>query len=215
VEAAGEPILGHVVRFWQDRGIEDFVFIIGGKTAPLVEEYVRSLCHNAIVIDRGSTANLVKAIELAEPYVEDKFILALGDCMNFGDFVSEYPLLGVGVCIASPYELAKSYLVHLDRQGVSRLVEKPRALPGLCGMGTLFLNKRFFGYVRRLKLPDEATSVDLTGALQLAIGQGETVEPVFFKGEYINVTYPDDLITAERLARIYNNHKIVAKELCC
>jgi len=215
VEVAGEPILGHIVSYWQDRGIENFIFIIGGETASSVGEYVWTLQCNAIVIDRGNTTNLVKAIELAEPYIRGRFILALGDCLNFGDFVGDYPPFGVGVCIANPYELSKSYLVQLDGQSVSRLVEKPKSRLGLCGMGTLFLDKRFFDYTKRLKLPDEATSVDLTGALQLAIGQGEVIKPVFFKGDYVNITYPADLATAESLARIYNNHKIVGKELCC
>jgi len=214
VEVDSKPVLEHVVEFWQNRGIEDFVFIVGGETALAVSEYAQSTCHNPVVLDRGSIANLVKAIELAEPYIEDRFILALGDCLNFGEFIGEYPPFGVGVCIASPYELAKSYLVHIDGQGVSRLVEKPKVQSGLCGMGTLFLDKQFFEYVRRLSLPDEATSVDLIGALQLAIGQGKTIEPVFFKGDYINITYPDDLATAKRLARTHNNNKIVVKEPC-
>jgi dTDP-glucose pyrophosphorylase len=215
VEVNGKPILGYVVDFWKSRGVEGFIFIVGGDSAMGIVDYVTKVCPDSIVIDRRNITNLVKAIALSEPYIKDKFILALGDCLNFGHFIGKYPEFGVGVCIADSYELSKSYSVQLDGLGVARLVEKPKNPIGLCGMGTYFLHERVFDYIERLKLPNQATSVDLTGALQLAMGQGEVLQPVLFKGDYINVTYPDDLTTVERLARIYNNQNITGKVLCC
>ena len=207
VEINGKPILGHVIEFWQSRHIESFILIVCGESASAISEYVKSVCNNPVILDRGNIVNLVKAIELAEPHIEDRFILALGDCLNFGRFLQKYPPLGVGICIASPYELAKNYLVHLDGQEVAKLVEKPHSPTGLCGMGTLFLDRRIFSYIRRLKLENKATSIDLIGALQLAMGQGEVIEPVFFSGNHINITYPDDLTTAKRLAQDYNSNQ--------
>ena len=215
LRASNKTVLEHVVSFWQARGITEFIFIVGGDSAAEVKEHIHKLCQLPIVINRGKTKNLIKAVVATKPYIKDRFILALGDCVNFGNFIGTYPPLGVGVCIASSYELRKSYLVHIDGQGVTKLVEKPLNPIGLCGMGTLFLSKKIFRYIDRLKLPEQATSVDFTGALQLAIGEGETVKPVFFKGDYINVTYPDDIITVERLARIYNNQELTGKALCC
>ena len=215
LQAGNKTILGHIVSFWQDRGINDFIFIVGGDSTTEVVRHVSKLCNKPVLINRGQTKNLIKAVKLAKPHIKDRFVLALGDCVNFGDFTSNYPDFGVGVCIADSYELKKSYLVHIDGQGVTKLVEKPANQIGLCGMGTLFLNKKIFKYIDRLSLPEKATSVDFTGALQLAIGEGEIVKPVFFKGDYINVTYPEDIVTVERLARIYNNQQITGKVLCC
>ncbi len=166
----------------------------------MVRGYAGELSEHPVFVDRRDVTNLAKAIGLTEPYVGNRFILALGDCMNFGEFVSPiYSDFMVGVCIATPKELRKSYLVHLDGVGVTKLVEKPKRPIGLCGMGTFFFNRKVFDYIRRLRLPDQATSVDLTGALQLAIGAGETIRPLFFKGDYINITYPEDIEKAEEL----------------
>lgn len=215
LQAGNKTVLGHIVNFWQDRGIDDFIFIVGDSSANEVAKHINELCKKPIIVNRGKTKNLIKAVTLAKPYIEGRFILALGDCINFGNFIGDYPEFGVGVCIADTYELEKSYLVHIDGQGVTKLVEKPANPIGLCGMGTLFLSKKIFKYIDRLSLPEKATSVDFTGALQLAIGEGEVIKPVFFKGDYINVTYPDDITAIEKLAKIYNNQQITGKVLCC
>ena len=36
-------------------------------------------------------------------------------------------------------------------------------------------------------------------SLQQMIDNGEKITPVFFRGDYLNVTYPEDLVKAERL----------------
>ena len=128
-------------------------------------------------------------------------MLALGDCLNLGEFVRPFADVnfGIGVCIVDEYELRKNYLVEANGRGVLRTVEKPLGSLGLCGMGTLFLCKKVFDYIERLRLPSQSTSVDLTGTIQLAIGMGEEVVPVWFNGTYINVTYPGDIEKAERI----------------
>lgn len=192
-----------VVEFWKRRGITHFIFIVGGDTASIVGDRARSLTPNAIVIDRRSTLNLGMAIYMIREMVLDRFIVALGDCVNFGEFLVPIDVdFGVGACIATKEETQKNYLVIPSPNGVSGLVEKPKSVVGLCGMGTFFLHKRIFEYIKRLHLEAKATSVDLTGALQLAIGSGEIVSPIYFKGEYVNVTDASDIKKVQRLARI-------------
>jgi dTDP-glucose pyrophosphorylase len=202
LKAGKRTVLGHIVHFWKSKGIDDFIFIVGGNSAKAVTEHANELCKDPVIINRGDIANLMKAVNLAEPYIKDKFILALGDCVNFGKFISSQSPLGVGVCIVESKELRKSYLVQIDSRSVTKLIEKPPSgMFGLCGMGTLFLDKRIFHYIKRLSLPEQATSVDLTGMLQIAMGEGENVKPVFFKGEYINVTYPEDFKKVEVIGK--------------
>lgn len=216
LKAGNKTLLEHIIEFWAARQVTEFIFIVGGEYANQVTKHVKKICHDPTIINRRNRNNLLSAIQLAEPYIKSRFVLALGDCLNFGEFVNEYEIPGVGVCIAEEYELKKSYLVQIDSFGVTKLVEKPKSkVPGLCGMGTMFFDRQLFDYIERLRLPRQATSVDLTGALQLAIGEGETVNPVFFKGSYINITYPQDLATADKLARIHNNSNIAKEVLCC
>lgn len=196
------PPLAQVVDFWRSRGVDDFIFVVGGRHEKETVNTVEDVCPQGVILSRGNVVNLAQALLVAESWVKDRFILALGDCLNFGDFISPWDTdFGIGVCIASIEELRKNFLVGLNSHSIARLVEKPKEEVGLCGMGTYFLHRRFFDYVRRLRLPAEATSVDLTGALQLAIGSGEEMSPVYFKGTYINVTYPVDV---ERAKELYN-----------
>lgn len=196
------PPLGWVVNFWRSRGIEHFVFIVGGKHAAETRRVALDFAPHAVFVDRRTTVNLARALLLAADLVDDRFILALGDCLNIGDFVSSWDVdFGVGVCITDILEFRKNYAVYLSNHSVTKLIEKPKGDLGLCGMGTYFLHRRVFDYIKRLKLPNEATSVDLTGALQLAVGSGEDVRPVYFQGTYINITYPEDI---QRLEELYN-----------
>lgn len=201
VDINGKPVLEHIVNFWKAYGISEFIYIVGGDSASAVAGCANRLNSKPIIINRGMITNLTKAISLANEYIKDRFVLALGDCLNIGEFTTTFPSFGVGVCMAELYELKKSYLVQLDGTGVAKLVEKPKKQFGLCGMGTLLFDRRIFDYIDRLKLSEQATSVDLTGAIQLAIGSGEIIKPVFFKGEYINVTYPGDVKKAEALLK--------------
>lgn len=196
------PPLAYVVDFWRKHGIEDFIFIVGGRHERETVNTIEDICPQGVTLSRGNIVNLAQALTIAESWVKGRFVLALGDCLNFGDFITSWDTdFGISVCIADVEELRKNFLVGLNSHSIARLVEKPKDEVGLCGMGTYFLHRRFFDYVRRLRLPAEATSVDLTGALQLAIGSGEEMTPVYFKGTYINVTYPQDVKRAEE---IYN-----------
>lgn len=203
LEVYNRPVLSYVVDFWQALGIEDFVFIVGGDSAGEVVRCIAGMSlKRPVVVDREATTNLTKAVGLVKPHINDRFILALGDCVNSGSFVSPWQVdFGVGVCLNTIYELRKSYLVSTIGSRVATLVEKPKEEIGLCGMGTYFLHKRIFDYIERLSLPDQATSVDLTGALQLAMGWGETILPIYYVGGYINVTYPADIETLKEVVK--------------
>lgn len=200
--AGSIPPLYWVINFWRSRGLTHFIFIIGGEHANETTQLAKELAPHAVFIDRGKTVNLASAILLTDDLVDDRFVLALGDCINIGDFVSQWDVdFGIGVCITDSPEFRKNYAVHLSNSTVMTLIEKPQGVLSLCGMGTYFLHRRIFDYIRRLKLPTEATSVDLTGALQLAIGSGESMYPIYFEGTYINITYPQDV---QRLEELYN-----------
>jgi len=195
IRVGNKTVLEHIVDFWRGR-VDGFIFIAGGDSYNDVVRVARKLGE---VIDRKDTVNLAAAICLAESYVGQRFVLALGDCLNIGKFVSSIDDVnfGIGVCIVSGYELRKNYLVEVSGGRVTRAIEKPTNSFGLCGMGTYVMDKRVFNYIRRLNLSPKATSVDLTGALQLAINSEEGVAPMYFEGTYINITHPWDVDRAK------------------
>lgn len=199
----GKPLLAHIVDFWRGYGVKDFIFIIGGNPESIRETIScvsqMNLANSPLYINRGEMANLVSAINLAKGYIQGAFILALGDCLNIGQFPTFNKNriglgFGIGVCPASGYELRKNYSVEIHNHKIIRVTEKPQVE---VGMGTLFLNERFFSYINKINPLPQATSVDLTRVLQLAIDEGEDVYPVRFEGEYINITYPTDIELAK------------------
>jgi len=202
IEVNGKSLLQHVVEFWRGWHIENFIFIVSGDGLADVASCVATmhLDRKPVFINRGDTTNLALALSLANPYIDEGFVLALGDCVQSGVFKTTFlPDFGCGVCSNSSYELRKSYLVEASNGVVTKLTEKPDVDVGLCGMGTWFLPRRIFEYIARMRLKPQATSVDLTGALQLAIKNGERLRAVHFEGDYINVTYPDDIRTAQEI----------------
>ena len=204
VEVNDKPILQYVVEFWRDNNIEDFIFIANSDGLSEVASFVATmkLTNRPTFISRGDVANLALAVTLANPYVEENFVLALGDCLQVGKFGDwRGTSFGCGVCSASPYELRKSYSVETVEDCVTKLIEKPDVDEGLCGMGTWFLPRKVFEYIARLRLQPLATSANLAEALQSMINGGERMRAIQFVGEYVNITYPQDLETAKEMLK--------------
>lgn len=200
----GKPVLSHVIDFWKDK-VDSYIFIIRRKASWLLDYFP----DNSAVVFQDEPKGLADAILKAEPYVRDRCVIALGDCLNFGYFDFWEPAhsnyrLGVGVWNTSidksnEYEIKKSYLVRLAEGAVSDLIEKPKETDGYCGMGTYFMDRRVFEYIRKALPMLKPGGGDFTYVLQYMVEEGEELWPYFFRGNYINVTSPQDLVTADGL----------------
>jgi len=192
----GKPLLQYVWEMWD--GCE-FIFVVGHEK----EKVIEILPKGSMWVEQKELTGTAHAILQAEPYVEDKFIVALGDCLQYGCFraVEVVGDIGIGVWKGRDiYETKKSYLVGVTRGGlVWRVVEKPEyPTPRTnCGMGSFFFSKRVFDYIRETPVGAKS-EVGIVDTIQLMIEDGVQVSPVWFQGKYINVTYPDDIRTVER-----------------
>jgi dTDP-glucose pyrophosphorylase len=66
-------------------------------------------------------------------------------------------------------------------------------------MGVYFFDKRVFDYIRKTPPSALRSEVEITDVIQNMIDAGERIAPVWFKGKYINVTYPEDIRKAEEV----------------
>lgn len=192
-----KPVLSHVIDFWMDK-VDSFIFVIRRKT-PWFLEY---LPDDSAVVFQDEPRGLADAILRAEPFVRDRCVIALGDCLNFGEFTDD-PTRGLGVGVwdtKNEYEIKKSYLARLQDGALDELIEKPNVTDGYCGMGTYFMDRRVFDYIREALPTLKPGGGDFTFVLQKMIYAGEDLRPFFFRGQYINVTSPADLATADGLA---------------
>ena len=191
-------LLNHIIDYWKDK-VDNFIFVI----KPENNYYLEFLPENSAVVFQSESKGLADAILRAEPYVDDKFIVALGDCLQKGEFefTEEQADLGVGVWKThSVKETRKSYRVSVDKGLVKQVEEKPGVLitpPFNCGMGTYRLDKRVFEYIEKRKVI--AGGGDFTAVLQTMIDDGNAISPLWFQGEYINVGSPEDIAVAERI----------------
>ena len=181
----GKSVILRVVEFWSDYA-EEIVIVINPKhrdqwkaqdqpPMPLVR-YVEQLS------PRGICDAVVVALRAHR--CPDSFIVALGDCLFDGEFdFPDRPFTGFGVMEPEDSDLARSYAV-----GKREVIEKP-----LLGLGAYFLTWNDI-----VALEDEAhmatQGVRCFGLTEAIRSFGTGAKRVPFKGRYLNVTYPEDLL---------------------
>jgi len=197
IQIKGKPLLSHVIDMWRDH-VDGFVFVLK-RSASYLWEYLQE---NSIVVFQDGPKGLADAILRAERCVNGRFVINLSDCIYSGKFEDKEFELGIGVWKTDNLtELNKNYLVETKGAAISRVVEKPNLITGYhnCGMGTYFLDTRVFEYIRKASVTPGGG--DFTQVLQNMIDAGEKITPIWFEGNYINVTTPDDIRKAEGLFR--------------
>jgi len=195
-----KPILGYVVDYWQ-RYTQDFIFVVHYKKEHIIS-YANSLSVKVQFVEQKELKGIADAVMCVRELVADNFIVALGDCLCRGEF--DFPPAtqqGVGVWQADNVEdIKRSYSIEIKNSLVSRVVEKPQQVTNnLCGMGFYFFNRRIFNYIEQMKASPLRGEIEITDTIQHMIDGGEEISPVLFNGDYLNVTYPEDIVKAERL----------------
>ncbi len=194
IEVNGRPILQYVIEYWQQFS-DEFIFLVRYKKEGVID-FVNSLGLKATFIEVKELKGIADAISYVKDLVDDKFIVVLSDCICVGNFsFPERMVQGVGVISTKNKEdIFRSYSIEHDNGRINKVVEKPKqANNDLCGMGFYFFDKRVFDYVKKTPPSALRNEIEITDAIQKMIDGGEEVSAVFFKGDYLNITYPDDL----------------------
>lgn len=201
VPVKGKPILFYIIEYWRQFA-DEFIFIVNYRKEAIVD-YVRSLgIKDEFIEESGEPKGIALALSQAEGQVGEKFILVLGDCLCRGDFIFPDRFdVGVGVWATDdPDNIRQSYSVELKGEQISKVVEKPTVLPNdLCGLGFYFFSRKIFEAIRRTRPSGPKQQIELTNAIQSLIDSGVPVSPIFLEGEYLNLTYPEDIKKAEMI----------------
>lgn len=199
IPVKGKPILYYIVDFWRAY-TNDFVFILNYKKEDIMK-FVRTLPIRAEFIEEtGEPKGIASALTYAKKMAGEDFILVLGDCICKGEFVFPADMRqGVGVWQTdNPDDIKQSYSVEIKDNKIIRVVEKPSVLSNnLCGLGFYFFNQKIFDAICRTRPSLIKKRVELTDSIQTMIENGEEIYPVFLKGEYLNLTYPEDIKKAD------------------
>lgn len=200
IEIRGKPLLAYVIDYWKEVA-DEFTFVVKYKKEQIID-YVKTLPIRSQFVEQEELKGIGHALRYIEPLITDNFILVLSDCICRGEFL--FPgktFCGIGVWPTNREEdIRRSYSVEIKNNYVVRVVEKPKSLPNdLCGVGFYFFDKRIFSYARRTPPSPLRNEIEITDVIQKMIDSGEKIVPVFFKGDYLNITYPEDLKTAEKI----------------
>ena len=169
----GRTLLEQVVEFWS---ADRYVVILNN----FVSEITSTM--EALRVDwtavKTTEKTLASSICLAQTVVNTPFVIALGDCLFNGTFEHEV-LRGVGVKEGTG-EFHRTYAVgHAGKDDVTSLIEKP-----LMGLGCYWFDSADFEFFSE------------GGGMEHALERGmaaHTFKVNRFTGDYINVTYPEDL----------------------
>jgi len=200
LEIKNKPVLSYVVDYWQ-RYARDFIFVVGYRKGQVIE-YAGQMLVNSQFVEQKERRGIAHAIMCVRELVPDRFVVVLGDCLCRGSF--DFPPdmeQGVGVWQTDNTEaIRQSYSLEIKDGLIRHVVEKPQQVSNnLCGMGFYFFNNRLFNHIEQTKPSLLRGEIEITDTIQHMIDDGEKIAPVFFRGDYLNVTYPEDLGKAEKL----------------
>jgi len=197
-----KPVLGWVVDHWK-KYTDDFIFVVGYKKDKVID-YIKTLPINYTIVEQKEPKGIAHALFLAKDHLSDNFILVLGDCICNGEFkIPENMNQGVAAWQTNNIDdIKRSFSIEHEDGKIHRVVEKPQNPPNkLCGLGFYFLNKKVLDYIDKTPPSSLRNEVEITDVLQNMIDSGEHLHMVEFGGQYLNITYPEDIEIAEKILK--------------
>jgi len=203
LEIGGKPVLQYAIDFWKKEGVGNFIFVLGYKKDAVLSFLEKSGLNKYDTVYQEEQKGIAHALSYARPLIKDKFIVSLGDCLHFNNSFFTYPERmdnGYGLWRGNyQKQLSLCCSAWVENEQVVRVVEKGRA--PYVGIGTYFFDKRVFDYIEKAKPSSYRNETEITEVLQNMIDAGERLKPVFLDGEFINLTYPEDIKYAEQLIK--------------
>ena len=200
IKIKNKPILSYVIDYWR-KYTKDFIFVVKFKKEDVIE-FASQLPINSQFVEQKELRGIADAVLCTKDFVSDRFIVVLGDCICKGNF--DFPKnmkQGIGVWRTNNVEdIKRSYSIKIKNDFVLEMKEKPKEVfNNLCGMGFYFFDKIVFDYIKLTKPSKLRNETEITDVIQNMINAGEKIMPVFFHGDYLNITYPKDLEKAEKI----------------
>jgi len=209
VEVDGDPLIEYAfdALLDMDVGISEFVVVVGYKKEQIMERYDDTYRGVPITYaHQREQLGLAHALLTAEPYVDDDFVLMLGDNVfraNLGDVVNrqaEERADAAFLVEEVPWEEASRYGVcDTNEYGeITRVVEKPEDPPSNLVMTGFYTFTPAIFHACHLVQPSDRGEYELPDAIDLLIQSGRTIDAIRMDGWRIDVGYPEDREEAER-----------------
>ena len=207
VEVDDKPLIEYAFDALIDIGVEEFVVVVGYKKEQLMERYDDA--YEGVPITyahQREQLGLAHALLTAEPYIDDDFMLMLGDNVfqaNLGDVVNrqqEDRTDAAFLVEEVPWDEASRYGVcDTNEYGeITRVVEKPDDPPSNLVMTGFYTFTPAIFHACYLVQPSDRGEYELPDAIDLLIQSGRTIDAIRMDGWRVDVGYPEDRDEAER-----------------
>jgi glucose-1-phosphate thymidylyltransferase len=193
-----------------DVDVEAFVVVVGYRKERIMEHYGDAYRGVPITYaHQREQLGLAHALLTAEPYVDDDFVLILGDNVfdaNLGDVIDRQSADHADAAFLVeevPREEASRYGVcDTDGDGeITRVVEKPDDPPSNLVMTGFYTFSPAIFHACHLVQPSDRGEYELPDAVDLLIRSGRTIDAIRMDGWRVDVGYPEDRERAERRLR--------------
>jgi len=207
VEVNDKPLIEYAFDSLIDIGVDEFVVVVGYKKEQIMKRYDDAYRDVPITYaHQREQLGLAHALLTAEPYVDDDFMLMLGDNVfhaNLGDVVNrqaEERADAAFLVEEVPWEEASRYGVcDTNEYGeITRVVEKPDDPPSNLVMTGFYTFTPAIFHACHLVQPSDRGEYELPDAIDLLIQSGRTIDAIRMDGWRIDVGYPEDREEAER-----------------
>jgi len=208
IPVANKPISQYVLEDLRDSGIREIAIILGDIYPEKVKEFYgdgERFGVRITYIHQGEPKGIAHAVSLCEDFVEEDFVVYLGDNLLKGgisQYVKEFSESSLDAMIL----LCK--VVKPELFGVAKfnekgkligLVEKPKVPPSSYALtGIYFFRRAIFDAIKRLK-PSWRGELEITEAIHLLLVSGYKVAHRIVSGWWKDTGTPDDILEANRL----------------
>ncbi len=207
VEVDEKPLLTHCFEQLADLGADEFVVVVGYMKEVIIEHYGDAFDGIPITYAHQREQNgLAHALLTVEEYVDDDFMLMLGDNIfnaNLSDVVRrqrEDRADAAFLVEEVPWEEAGRYGVcETNAYGeITDVVEKPdEPTSNLVMTGFYTFTPEIF-HACHLVQPSNRGEYEISEAIDLLIRSGRTIDAIQIDGWRIDVGYPEDRDEAEK-----------------
>ncbi|MFQ5866791.1 MAG: nucleotidyltransferase family protein [bacterium] len=211
IKMMGKPLLEYNLDILAKLDIQEVIIVVAYKAEDIINTFGTNYSGMRIkyVIQREQKG-LVHAIETAKTYLDDDFILMLGDEIlvetrhveMVGKFHNNkiFAICGV-VPVENKMRICKTYSIFFNEKNrILRLVEKPKKpLNNLMGTGNCIFSKEIVNYIEITPISHERGEKELPDLIQCAIDDGEIIEYFEIANYYYNINSYGDLREAESL----------------
>ena len=206
VEVNDKPILTHCFEHLAELGADEFVVVVGYMKEVIIEYYGDEVQGVPITYaHQREQAGLAHALLTVEDYIDDDFMLMLGDNIfdaNLRDVVrrqQEDRADAAFLVEEVPMEEASRYGVcNTNKYGeITDVIEKPEEPPSNLVMTGFYTFTPEIFHACHLVQPSNRGEYEISEAIDLLIRSGRTIDAIRLDGWRSDIGYPEDRDEAE------------------